>query len=345
MPIKTSGPLALIADIEAEFSQGADNISLAQAGVDAGLNAGDLGMFEFYGLSDVVCSTNDLSNYTNLGSTSVTLNGEITNTGGGTFTDKGFYVGTSSTATNNPKYSYGPGGGSWSQNITGLSSGTTYYVRSYTVSEAGECLGTRTVSFATSQPSLSSHISFSQTGGGGTHWDPPGGSGSFSANSSWSANSNSYCTYAYTAASNGATHQWSGFYYTSGGGSANVTSCRSGSSGNGGTVYYTGRNPQTGGYAGGYISFSKSGYSGFGMTCAQRNFSYSDRRLKKNIKYFGLSELGHKLYDFEYIDNKYGSGVFRGVMSDEIPSQAVTKDKNGFDMVNYSMLGLNFIKI
>ena len=57
MPIKTSGPLALIADIEAEFSQGADNISLAQAGVDAGLNAGDLGMFEFYGLSDVVAAT------------------------------------------------------------------------------------------------------------------------------------------------------------------------------------------------------------------------------------------------------------------------------------------------
>ena len=53
MPIKTSGPLALIADIEAEFPQGANNVSLAQAGVDAGLNAGDLGMFEFYGLSNI----------------------------------------------------------------------------------------------------------------------------------------------------------------------------------------------------------------------------------------------------------------------------------------------------
>lgn len=53
MPIKTSGPLGLIADIEAEFPQGANNVSLAQAGVDAGLNAGDLAMFEFYGLSNI----------------------------------------------------------------------------------------------------------------------------------------------------------------------------------------------------------------------------------------------------------------------------------------------------
>ena len=112
-----------------------------QARDDAGLGSGQVAMTQFYSLSDVVCSTNDLSNYSSLASTSVTLNGEITNTGGGTFTDKGFYVGTSSTATNNTKYSYGSGGGSWSQSITGLSSGTTYYVRSYTVSEA-ECLGT-----------------------------------------------------------------------------------------------------------------------------------------------------------------------------------------------------------
>lgn len=346
MPIVSSGEIALIADIEAEYDQtGTTDISLLQARDDAGLGSGQVAMTQFYSLSDVVCSTNDLSNYTSLASTSVTLNGEITNTGGGTFTDKGFYVGTSSTATNNTKYSYGSGGGSWSQNITGLSSGTTYYVRSYTVSEAGECLGTRTVSFATPQPSLSSHLSFSQTGGGGSHWDPPGTSGSFSANSSWSANGNSYSTYAYTGASNGASHSWSGFYYTSGGGSAYVTSSRSGSSGNGGTVSYSGRSPSTGGYAGGYISFSKSGYSGFGITCNQRNFSYSDIRLKTNIRLVGQSPSGYNLYTWNYIDSKYGVGTFKGVIAQDLPEHARIRDEKGYFVVDYSKLDVELEKI
>lgn len=345
MPIKTSGPLALIADIEAEFSQGANNISLAQAGVDAGLNAGDLGMFEFYGLSDVVAATVVTNSNSSIGSSSITANGNVTNDGGGTITSRGFYFGTSSNYASNTKYTVGSGTGSFSNNFTGLSSGTTYYATAWAINSAGEARGA-TTSSATSQPLLSTHISFSQTSGGGTHTDPPGTSGSFSANGSWSA-SGSYNAYGYSYASNGASHSYSGFYFTgyccySG---AGITRALSGSKGANGTVSYSGRSPSTGGYAGGAVSFSKSGYVGFGATMAQRNFSYSDRRLKKNIKYFGLSELGHKLYDFEYIDNKYGSGVFRGVMSDEIPSQAVTKDKNGFDMVNYSMLGLNFIKI
>ena len=347
MPIVSSGEIALIADIEAEYDQtGTTDISLLQARDDAGLGSGQVAMTQFYSLSDVVCSTNDLSNYSSLASTSVTLNGEITNTGGGTFTDKGFYVGTSSTATNNTKYSYGSGGGSWSQSITGLSSGTTYYVRSYTVSEAGECLGTRTVSFATTQPSLSSHLSFSQTGGGGSSWEQPSSSFSFGASSSWSANSNSYTGYAYTGASNGASHGWSGFYVggvsTSSYGYQNWS--KSGSGYNGGTVYGSGRNPTTGGYAGGYISFSKSGYSGFGITCAQRNFSYSDIRLKTNISLVGKSKSGLNIYTWNYIDSKYGIGTFKGVMAQEVPDYARTKDAEGFYMVDYSKLDVKFEK-
>lgn len=346
MPIVSSGEIALIADIEAEYDQtGTENISLFQARNDAGLGSGQIAMTQFYNLSDVVCSTNDLSNYNSLTSSSIVLNGQITNTGGGTITNKGFYVGTSSTATNNTKYSYGSGAGSWSQTITGLSSGTTYYLRSYTVSEVGECLGTRTVSFATPQPTLSSHIAFS--GGGGTHWDPPGSSGSFSAGTSWSANSNSYTGYGYTGASNGASHGWSGFYVSGVGTSSNGYQywTKSGSGSNGGSVYYSGRNPSTGGYAGGYISFSKSGYSGFGMVCAQRNFSYSDIRLKTNIRAVGQSPSGYNLYTWNYIDSKYGEGTFKGVIAQDLPEHARIRDDKGYFVVDYSQLDVELEKI
>ena len=112
-----------------------------------------------------------------------------------------------------------------------------------------------------------------------------------------------------------------------------------------GTVYGSGRNPTTGGYAGGYISFSKSGYSGFGITCAQRNFSYSDIRLKTNISLVGKSKSGLNIYTWNYIDSKYGIGTFKGVMAQEVPDYARTKDAEGFYMVDYSKLDVKFEKI
>ena len=71
----------------------------------------------------------------------------------------------------------------------------------------------------------------------------------------------------------------------------------------------------------------------------------SDRRLKKNISLIGKSSSGLNIYSFEYIDGKYGKGLFQGVMSDEIPKKAVIKMKNGYDAVNYSMLDVEFKRI
>ena len=68
----------------------------------------------------------------------------------------------------------------------------------------------------------------------------------------------------------------------------------------------------------------------------------SDRRLKKNIKLIGYSPKGLKIYAFEYKNNKLGEGVFQGVMSDEIPNEAVVKNSDGFDRVNYSKLDVEF---
>jgi len=72
--------------------------------------------------------------------------------------------------------------------------------------------------------------------------------------------------------------------------------------------------------------------------------SASDRKLKKNISKIGESNSGLNIYSFEYKDSKYGEGLFQGVMSDEVPQEAVTK-KDNYDMVNYSMLDVEFKQI
>ena len=75
------------------------------------------------------------------------------------------------------------------------------------------------------------------------------------------------------------------------------------------------------------------------------NGAWSDRRLKKNIKNIGLSSKGINIYSFEYINDKYGKGVFQGVMSDEVPNEAIIKGNDGYDRVNYSLLDVEFKQI
>jgi hypothetical protein len=70
--------------------------------------------------------------------------------------------------------------------------------------------------------------------------------------------------------------------------------------------------------------------------------SKSDKRLKKNINKLGVSPSGINIYSFEYIDNKNGNGVWQGVLSDEVPSIAVVKHEDGYDMVNYSLIDVEF---
>ena len=70
----------------------------------------------------------------------------------------------------------------------------------------------------------------------------------------------------------------------------------------------------------------------------------SDRKLKKNINKIGESPSGLNIYSFEYIDSKYGEGLFQGVMSDEIPQEAVINNGE-YNMVNYSMLDVEFKQI
>ena len=71
----------------------------------------------------------------------------------------------------------------------------------------------------------------------------------------------------------------------------------------------------------------------------------SDRRLKKNIELVGNSPSGVGIYNFEYIDNSIGEGYFQGAMSDEVPSEAVSKHSSGYEMVDYSKIDVEFKNI
>ena len=67
--------------------------------------------------------------------------------------------------------------------------------------------------------------------------------------------------------------------------------------------------------------------------------------LKKDINLIGESPNGLNIYSFKYKDESFGSGTYQGVMSDEIPSYAVVTHKDGYDMVDYSMLDVEFKQI
>ena len=74
--------------------------------------------------------------------------------------------------------------------------------------------------------------------------------------------------------------------------------------------------------------------------------SCSDRRLKKNIRLIGYSPSGLKIYAFEYINKLFGHGVFQGVMSDEIPNDAIIKNfVDIYDGVDYSKIDVEFKRI
>ena len=70
----------------------------------------------------------------------------------------------------------------------------------------------------------------------------------------------------------------------------------------------------------------------------------SDRKLKKNITKIGESPSGLNIYSFEYKNPLHGEGLFQGVMSDEVPQEAVINNGE-YDMVYYSMLDVEFKQI
>lgn len=71
----------------------------------------------------------------------------------------------------------------------------------------------------------------------------------------------------------------------------------------------------------------------------------SDRKAKKNILKIGESKRGFNIYAFNYKDEKYGKGLFQGVMADELPKEYIKTVIDGYDVVDYSKVDVEFKKI
>jgi hypothetical protein len=100
--------------------------------------------------------TGPTTSISGLTQTSVKLMGGITNLGGTTVTNAGFYLNTNSPATNGVKYSASGttfSVGSFSNTITGLTPGTSYYYRAFAANSVGTGYGANEYSFTT--PALS----------------------------------------------------------------------------------------------------------------------------------------------------------------------------------------------
>jgi len=86
--------------------------------------------------------------------------------------------------------------------------------------------------------------------------------------------------------------------------------------------------------------------SGIGALGNIAGAAISDRRLKKNIKLIGKSKSGLNIYAFKYINKIFGKGKWQGVMSDEVPNNAIIKNFTGiFDGVDYSKIDVEFKQI
>ena len=85
--------------------------------------------------------------------------------------------------------------------------------------------------------------------------------------------------------------------------------------------------------------------AGAGAELGSAAIAASDRKLKKDIKLIGESRSGLNIYEFKYIDsNRFGEGVYQGVMSDEVPNSAVV-NSGGYDSVDYSKIDVEFKRV
>ena len=79
---------------------------------------------------------------TNVGSTIATVGGNVTSDGGAAVTERGVVYSTSQNpTTSSSKKTSGSGTGSFSVSLSGLSEGTTYYIRAYAINSNGTSYG------------------------------------------------------------------------------------------------------------------------------------------------------------------------------------------------------------
>lgn len=153
MAVPSSGELKLWDTLwNQELGGSKGENSLHSASVYAGFDTPDA-LSDFYGWSDVEIPSVSSSPASSIGSSTFVANGNVSSTGNEN-PDRGFYMGTNSSAySNNPKYSVGTGGtGNFSRYFSGLSSQTSYYYWAFACNSAGEVQGGRITATTTAPP-------------------------------------------------------------------------------------------------------------------------------------------------------------------------------------------------
>ena len=124
----------------------------AYAQTALGISYGDVRFFDTQAEMPVV-QTFEVENIT---PSSATCSGEVTADGGANVTARGICWNTSQNPTMNDSHtSEGTGIGYFSSNITGLTAGTTYYVRAYATNSVGTAYGQQTSFTALALPTVS----------------------------------------------------------------------------------------------------------------------------------------------------------------------------------------------
>ena len=76
--------------------------------------------------------------------------------------------------------------------------------------------------------------------------------------------------------------------------------------------------------------------------------AFSDISLKTNIQFENKFKNHLPIYTFEYINKKHGDGRFEGVMAQDVEKtypQAVSVSSEGYKMVDYSQIGIEFRRV
>jgi len=165
MAVPSSGQLRLRGDIalEVDGSATGSNVSLRTLSASAGFSTPD-SMSEFYGYSSATAPSVTTNNISNIGETTLTLNGNVTSDGNSTIIERGFYFGTNSShPTNNAKYTIGGTTGFYSNNRSGLSTSTTYYCWAFARNSVGTTYGSRVQA-----STVAAFVPTFASGGGGT---------------------------------------------------------------------------------------------------------------------------------------------------------------------------------
>lgn len=84
-----------------------------------------------------------------------------------------------------------------------------------------------------------------------------------------------------------------------------------------------------------------SGVMNLAGTLGSAWIAASDKELKENIELVGKSYSGTNIYEFDYKDKE---GRYRGVIAQEVPEASI-KGNNGYLMVDYSKVDVNFERI